>query len=74
MFGGTRTFNVVEDCIVRSNCSALARSVLLGIVPRYTHPPPTPCSRSITATRLPALAPWMAAFWPAGPLPITTMS
>ena len=74
MFEGTIISGVADDRFIRSTCSALSRSVLLGIVPLYTQLPPTPGSRSITATCLPALAPWMAAFWPAGPLPITTMS
>ena len=45
-----------------------------GIVPVCTQEPPTWRSRSITATRLPAFAAWIAAFWPAGPEPMTTTS
>src|SRR5579875_679986 len=48
--------------------------VLLGIVPLLTHTPPISCCFSIRATRLPDLAAWMAARWPAGPEPITITS
>src|SRR5690242_17511053 len=51
-----------------------SRMVLLGIVPVWTHTPPIVALRSISATRLPILAAEMAAFCPAGPLPITTRS
>src|ERR1051325_9900193 len=51
-----------------------SRMVLLGMVPVWTHTPPIVALRSINATRLPILAAEMAAFWPAGPLPITTRS
>src|SRR5215468_4344097 len=36
--------------------------------------PPTQLARSTIATRLPSLAPWIAAFCPAGPEPITAIS
>ena len=46
--------------------SALSRSVFDGIVPQLTRVPPTTCSRSTTATRLPARAAWIAARSPPG--------
>src|SRR5579863_3867367 len=48
--------------------------VLLGIVPVLTQAPPTTSRTSITATRLPDFAPWMAARCPAGPEPMTRRS
>ena len=57
MLEGAGMSSVVEDCFIRSACTALSRSVLLGIVPRYTQPPPTPGSRSIMATCLPLWRP-----------------
>src|ERR1700682_4660005 len=51
-----------------------SRMVLLGIVPVWTDTPPIMTSRSMMATRLWTFAAAMAPFWPAGPLPITTMS
>src|SRR5271163_1231118 len=48
--------------------------VLLGIVPILMHTPPTASCFSTMATRLPALAPWMAARCPPGPEPITIKS
>ncbi len=51
-----------------------SRSVLDGIVPVFAQTPPTMLRRSITATRLPSFAAWIAAFWPAGPEPITSRS
>jgi hypothetical protein len=47
---------------------------LEGIVPVATHTPPTAGARSITATRFPSLAAWMAARWPPGPDPIAIRS
>jgi hypothetical protein len=51
-----------------------SRNVLLGMVPVSTQMPPTHRFFSTTATRLPSLAAWTAARWPAGPLPIATRS
>lgn len=51
-----------------------SRSALLGMVPVWMQPPPIMSRRSTTATRLPSLAAATAAFWPAGPLPITARS
>src|SRR3981189_1647448 len=48
--------------------------VLLGMVPMLMHTPPTDISFSMTPTRFPALAPWMAARCPPGPEPITIKS
>jgi len=55
-------------------CSAASRSVLDGMVPVLMHTPPTTDLRSAMATRLPSLAAWMAARWPAGPVPSTSRS
>jgi len=54
--------------------STASRKVLDGIVPVFTHTPPTARERSTTAARLPILAAWIAARWPEGPDPITIMS
>ena len=51
-----------------------SRSALLGMVPVWMQTPPIISRRSTTATRLPSLAAATAAFWPAGPLPITARS
>ncbi len=51
-----------------------SRSALLGIVPVLIAAPPTTSARSITHTLFPSLAAWIAARWPAGPLPITQRS
>src|SRR5277367_1122062 len=48
--------------------------VLLGMVPVLIHTPPMLTCFSMTATRLPALVPWMAARCPPGPEPITIRS
>ena len=48
--------------------------LLLGMVPVCTETPPTTSRRSIMATFLSSLAACIAAFWPAGPLPITMKS
>src|SRR4249920_246041 len=45
-------------------CSTASRIVLLGMVPVLMQVPPTTSRRSISATRLPDLAAWMAARWP----------
>ena len=58
----------------RRGRAARSRSVLLGIVPVRTQAPPTSHSRSTTQTERPALAACIAAFWPAGPEPITRKS
>ena len=42
--------------------STASRSVLDGIVPVWIETPPRRSRRSATATRLPSLAAWMAAF------------
>ena len=58
-----------------ASCSSTAsRSVLEGIVPVWMDTPPRRSLRSATATRLPSFAAWMAAFWPEGPDPMTSMS
>ena len=58
-----------------ASCSSTAsRSVLDGIVPVWMDTPPRRSLRSATATRLPSFAAWMAAFWPEGPDPMTSMS
>ena len=44
------------------------------MVPVLVQTPPTTLTASTTATRRPSLAAWIAAFWPAGPDPITSMS
>ena len=44
------------------------------MVPVWVQTPPRMGLRSISATCLPSLAAWIAAFCPAGPLPITTIS
>src|SRR5208283_4016525 len=51
-----------------------SRNVLLGMVPVCTQTPPMVRLRSMMATFLRSLAAQIAAFWPAGPLPITTRS
>src|ERR1700687_1432337 len=48
--------------------------VLLGMVPVLIAVPPTTSSFSISATRLPNLAAWIAARCPAGPGPMTMRS
>ena len=64
-----------ERCTVpRFRLITASRKVLDGSVPRCTVTPPTPRFRSMSATRLPSFAAWIAADWPAGPLPITTRS
>src|SRR3954451_2037371 len=50
------------------------RSVFDGIVPVWIDTPPMRSRRSITATRLPSFAPWIAARCPPGPEPITSRS
>ena len=55
-------------------CSADSRRVLDGMVPVFTHAPPSSGSRSMSATRLPKYAACAAPFSPAGPEPITTKS
>ena len=45
-----------------------------GIVPVLMHTPPTMSVRSMTAARWPSFAAAMAAFWPAGPEPMTSRS
>ena len=50
------------------------RRALLGMVPQWVQPPPTCVWASITATRWPALASFMAAPSPAGPVPMTMVS
>ena len=58
-----------------ASCSRTAsRSVLDGIVPVWMETPPRRSRRSATATRLPSLAAWMAAFCPEGPEPMTSRS
>ncbi len=49
-----------------------SRSVFDGIVPVFVQTPPSVSRRSITATRRPSLAAWMAARWPPGPEPMTS--
>src|SRR6266498_3925860 len=44
------------------------------MVPVLMQAPPSTGFRSASSTRLPSLAAWIAAFWPPGPVPITTMS
>src|SRR5262249_10056528 len=51
-----------------------SRNALLGIVPVLTATPPMEVYPSTTQTDLPSLAPWIAAFCPAGPEPMTTRS
>src|ERR1700722_8601848 len=51
-----------------------SRMVLLGIVPTLMQIPPTIDLRSTMMTRLRSLAPWIAAWCPAGPEPITARS
>src|SRR6266496_1555542 len=48
--------------------------VLLGMVPVLAQTPPITSRFSTRATRLPTLAPWMAARCPAGPEPMTMRS
>src|SRR5437667_10705920 len=48
--------------------------VLLGMVPVLMQQPPRDAIFSISATRFPSFAPWMAARCPAGPEPITIRS
>ena len=57
-----------------SSSSTATRRVLEGIVPVWIETPPRRWRRSTTATRLPSLAAWMAAFWPLGPEPMTRRS
>ena len=57
-----------------SSSSTASRRVLEGIVPVWIETPPSRSRRSTTATRLPSLAAWMAAFCPLGPEPITRRS
>ena len=58
-----------------ASCSSTAsRRVLEGIVPVWMETPPRRSRRSATATRLPSLAAWMAAFCPEGPEPMTSRS
>jgi hypothetical protein len=45
-----------------------------GMVPVFTHTPPSIRPRSTTATDLPNLAAATAAFCPPGPAPMTTRS
>ena len=66
------TFGTLD--IVVNNASAVSRNVLLGMVPKRTHAPPTLFPFSITITLLPAFAPCTAAFCPAGPPPMTARS
>ena len=54
--------------------STASRSVLDGMVPVLMQTPPTMSQRSTMAARRPSLAAAMAAFWPAGPDPMTIMS
>src|SRR5262245_53585044 len=61
-------------CRTPERYETTSRSVLLGIVPAWMHPPPTSLARSTTATVRPSLAAAIAAFCPAGPLPRTTRS
>src|SRR5216684_1311813 len=55
-------------------CSTASRMVLLGMVPVLMAAPPITSIFSTSAARLPNLAAWIAARWPAGPDPITIMS
>src|SRR5580658_1391702 len=55
-------------------CSTASRSALLGMVPVLTVAPPSTLFFSMMTTDLPSLAAWIAAFCPAGPVPITAMS
>src|SRR6267154_1713758 len=48
--------------------------VLLGMVPVLIAAPPITSIFSTSAPRLPNLAAWIAARWPAGPDPIAMMS
>src|SRR5262245_22070247 len=61
-------------CRTPERYETTSRSVLLGIVPAWMHPPPTSLARSTTATVRPSLAAAIAVFWPAGPVPRTTRS
>ena len=51
-----------------------SRIVFDGTVPVLMQTPPTMSRRSTTAARLPSFAAAMAAFWPAGPEPMTRRS
>src|SRR6266540_6288625 len=51
-----------------------SRIVFDGIVPVFTHAPPTAFRLSTIATRRRSFAAWIAAFWPAGPDPMTSSS
>src|SRR5580765_123019 len=44
------------------------------MVPVLVQTPPTASLRSMMPTFLPSLAAWTAAFWPAGPVPMTRRS
>ena len=54
--------------------STASRSVLDGMVPVLMQTPPIMSPRSTIAARWPSFAAAIAAFWPAGPEPMTTMS
>ena len=55
-------------------CSTASRIVLLGMVPVLMQVPPITSLRSMSATRRPCFAAWMAARCPEGPEPMTTRS
>src|SRR5438067_3773545 len=55
-------------------CSTASRSALEGIVPVLIDAPPSTFCFSMMATDFPSLEAWIAAFCPAGPVPITMQS
>ena len=71
-----------DDIRRRTDCAGgtprdrapLREATLLGMVPVLMQTPPTTSLRSMMPTFLPSLAAWTAAFWPAGPVPMTSRS
>ncbi len=53
---------------------AASRRAFDGSVPVFTCAPPSTAAFSMMATFLPSLEAWIAAFWPAGPVPMTQKS